>query len=171
MKKILALLTACSLHASQHADGFSVYSGAFDVLRDWHRTYEFGLEYKFNPAWQSPFYFLEFRPLLGIMGTATKSTFVYGGIDFDLFLSDQLVFALGFAPGWYRAGDGKNLGFPLEFRSRAELGWQFNGQTRLGVYFYHISNANLGHRNPGEESLGFFFDIPVKSGFPFSRYN
>lgn len=153
---------ASSLWGIQY-DTLSVYSGAFDLLRERHRTFEFGLEYKFFPNWQSPFDFLAFRPLLGVMTTANKSVYAYGGINFDLFATDHVVISPGFAAGWYGAGDGKNLGYPLEFRSGVELSWQFPDQSRLGVHFYHISNAGLGSRNPGTESLVLLYDVPWHS--------
>jgi lipid A 3-O-deacylase len=168
VKKILAgLLAGSSLFAAPKSDQVSFSSGMFDCMRVRHRTYEFGIEYKFYPAWSSPFHFLDFRPLLGIMANARKSTYLYGGINFDLFPSEHFVIAPGFAAGWYSQGHGKNLGYPLEFRTLLQVAWQFNGENRLGAEFYHISNAGLGRHNPGEESIVLFYDVPVKSGFPF----
>ncbi len=165
------MMCAASLSAGPRYDQVSFYSGVFDLMRERHRTFEFGVEYKFFPSWGSPLHFMAFRPLLGVMANALKSTYLYGGIDFDLFASDHFVITPGFAAGWYSAGDGKNLGYPLEFRSCLETAWQFNDQGRLGVMFYHISNAGLGSRNPGEESLVLFYDIPIKRGFPFTKDN
>ena len=164
-------MLSCSGIAMTKADQISFYSGTFDVLRERHRTFEFGAEYKFYPSWKAPFDFLAFRPVLGIMANAKKSTYLYGGIYFDLFPTDYFVIAPGFSAGWYSVGHGKNLGYPLEFRSSIEAGWQFNDQGRLGILFYHISNAGLGRHNPGEESIVLFYDIPIKSGFPFTKNN
>lgn len=163
------LLFISSLYAVRQTDLFSVSTGIFDLLREKHRTWEFSLEYKFHfSRLKSPFRFLEFRPLVGAMATIKGSSYLYGGINFDLFPCDQIVVAPGFAAGWYRAGKGKDLGYPLEFRSGVELAWQFEDASRLGIHFYHLSNASLGKRNPGEESLVLFYDIPVSVGFPFS---
>jgi lipid A 3-O-deacylase len=165
----LIIFAVSSLQAAIRYDQMSIYSGEFDLLRDRHRTFEFGLEYKFYPAWKSPVSFMEFRPVLGIMSNAQKSTYLYGGILFDLFASDSIVIAPGFCAGWYGRGEGKNLGFPLEFRTSIELSRQFADESRLGVRFYHISNASIGSRNPGEESLVLLYDIPVRKGFPYSK--
>lgn len=169
IKKIaLFLLIVSSLHARTCPDQLSVYGGAFDLFRERHRTFEFGMEYKFDPAWGAVYQFLDLRPLVGIMSNATKSAYLYGGINFDLYLAECFIVAPGFAAGWYGRGDGKNLGFPLEFRTGCEAAWQFCNHSRLGVHFYHISNAGLGKHNPGSESLVIFYDIPVQKGFPFS---
>jgi lipid A 3-O-deacylase len=167
----LPVIFSSTLPASSKPDQFSVYAGAFDVMREAHRTFEFGLEYKFNPSWRSPFHFLEFRPLLGVMTNALKSSYLYGGINFDLFATDSLVIAPGFAAGWYNRAEGKNLGFPLEFRTSIEFVWQFHDLSRLGIRFYHLSNASIGSRNPGEESLVLLYDIPVRKGFSHTKTN
>ena len=131
---------------------------------------EFEAEYKFHVKWmKSPNEYLEFRPLVGLMGTVRGSVYAYFGINFDLLFCDHILFAPGFAAGYYYKGQGKDLGYPIEFRSGIELAWQFNDWRRLGVHFYHLSNASIGKRNPGEESLVFYYDIPIKKGFPFYR--
>lgn len=128
------------------------------------------MEYKFHvKAFKSPNRYLEFRPLLGAMATAKGTFYGYLGINFDLLFCEHIHFAPGFAAGYFTPGHGKNLGYPLEFRSGIELGWQFSDRSRLGIHFYHLSNASLGHRNPGEESLILFYDVPIVKGFPFTQ--
>ncbi len=170
MRAILVfVLFFSTLHAVRQTDLFSVSTGIFDLMREKHRTWEVSLEYKFHFSRpKAPLHFLEFRPLVGAMATVKGSTYLYAGLNLDLFPCDQIVVAPGFAAGWYQAGNGKNLGYPVEFRSGVELAWQFKDASRLGIHFYHLSNAGLGRRNPGEESFVLFYDIPIKSGFPFS---
>lgn len=164
------LLVFSSLYAERPVNLFSVSSGIFDLMREKHRTWELSVEYKMHPAWlKSPFRFMEFRPLLGLMGTIEGSSYLYAGINFDLFLTERFLIAPGFAAGWYRAGGGKDLGYPLEFRSGVEIAWQFKDASRVGIHFYHLSNASLGKRNPGEESLVIFYDIPISFLFSFSK--
>ena len=165
--KFLLLCLVNSLVAKP-PDLFTVGAGVFDFTREKHKTFELDLEYKFCLKY-SPFEFLTFRPLLGIMGTALASGYAYVGINFDLLFFNHLLISPGFAAGYYWQGHGKNLGYPIEFRSGVELGWQFGNWHRLGVHFYHLSNASIGKRNPGEESLILFYDIPIKNGFPFNN--
>lgn len=156
--------------SSPPPDLLSVAAGAYDLYRPRHRTFEFEMEYKFHvKAFKSPNRYLEFRPLIGVMATAKGTFYGYLGINFDLLFLDHIHFAPGFAAGYFTPGKGKNLGYPLEFRSGVELGWQFSDWHRIGVHFYHLSNASIGRKNPGEESLVLFYDIPLVKGFPFIR--
>lgn len=156
--------------ATPPPDLISFAAGVFDLLRPRSMTSEFEAEYKFHlQCLKSPFEFLEFRPLVGLMMTARGSGYLYGGINFDFLFWDHLLISPGFAAGYYWQGSGKNLGFPLEFRSGVELAWQFSDWHRLGIHFYHLSNASLARRNPGEESLVLYYDIPLTKGFPFQR--
>jgi lipid A 3-O-deacylase len=152
-------------------DLLSVATGVYDLYRAKHRTFEFEIEYKFHfncLEWSRIF---QFRPLIGVMATAQGSFYGYLGINFDLLFFKHIHFAPGFAAGYFAPGGGKNLGYPLEFRSGVELAWQFSDWHRLGIHFYHLSNASLGRRNPGEESLVLFYDVPIVKGFPFIREN
>jgi len=101
------------------------------------------------------------RPLFGIMGTERATLYVYGGMALDLFLGKGFVLTPSFAPGLYVQGKGKDLGFPLEFRSSMELSYILPNRGRIGAQFYHISNASLGSKNPGAEALVFFYGIPL----------
>ena len=157
------------LSAAPPANYFSVASGVYNLLQDKWRTAELDLEYKFHlKCLKSPYHFLEFRPLVGAMTTLKGSVYAYLGINFDLLFLDHLLIAPGFAAGYFYKGQGRDLGYPIEFRSGVEFAWQFSDQSRLGVHFYHLSNASIGRKNPGEESLVMFYDIPIKKGFPFN---
>ncbi len=129
--------------------------GVFEIVRhNRHMTGEFVIEYKFSCEWYT------IRPIVGFMVTCKNSTYLYTGLAFDWILGGHLLLSPDFAAGWYSPNGGKNLGFPLEFRSGINLGWVFNSGYRVGSHFYHISNASLGHKNPGEESLDLFLAIP-----------
>lgn len=166
VRKVCFLLSLVSFSYSY--DCISFAAGVYDLLREKGRTCEFSAEYKFHfECLKASQQFFEFRPLVGLMGTVRGSVYLYGGLNLDLLFWDHFVFAPGFAAGYYRKGGGKDLGYPLEFRSGIELGWQFADGHRLGAHFYHLSNASLGRKNPGEESLVLFYDIPIGNGFPF----
>lgn len=168
--RIIVLLATCfsSVWATPPPDYLSFATGVYNLLQNKWRTWEFDLEYKFHVSWlKSPNPYLEFRPLIGALMTLKGTTYFYLGINFDLLFFDHLHFAPGFAAGYFSKGNGRDLGYPLEFRSGVELAWQFSDWRRLGLHFYHLSNASLGHRNPGEESLVIFYDIPLVKGFPF----
>ena len=47
----------------------------------------------------------------------------------------------------------KKLGNTIEFRTTFEISYQLKNKNRIGISFSHISNANIGQKNPGVEVL------------------
>lgn len=94
------------------------------------------------------------------MANSAGSLHAFGGFLLDVYLGDRFVVTPSFAPGLYSAGRGKDLGFPVEFRSQLEVSYRFSSGTRIGVGMNHISNAKLGHINPGIESVSFTLSTP-----------
>ncbi len=129
--------------------------GVYDIIHDPHHVL---LQLEYRSFLKKCTYL---RPLIGIMGTEKATLYIYGGIAGDIFLGKYLVLTPSFAPGIYFKGKGKNLGFPLEFRSSMELAYILPNQGRIGAQFYHLSNASFGYKNPGSESLVFFYSIPL----------
>jgi Lipid A 3-O-deacylase (PagL). len=68
-------------------------------------------------------------------------------------------FTPSFGAGYYDDGDGKKLGNNIEFRTTLELSYQLKNNNRLGISFGHISNANIGDKNPGVEVLSLSYQI------------
>jgi hypothetical protein len=101
------------------------------------------------------------RPLAAFFAATDGNLFFCGGVGYDWFLGKKFVVTPSFAPGFYYHGHGKNLGFPVNFRSAIELSAVFGNQGRLGVQFNHISNAHMFYRNPGANSLYVFYAIPL----------
>jgi len=56
-----------------------------------------------------------------------------------------------------RNGNGKDLGYPLEFKTEVQMTFDVNDNTHLGMSYNHISNASLGTKNPGANSYMFNF--------------
>ena len=102
------------------------------------------------------------RPFVGAFTTSDLNFYLYAGIGWDLHFSKRIVLTPSFAPGLYLQGHGKRLGYPLEFRTSMELAYKFDNKARLGLQFYHLSNASIGKTNPGTESLLLFYSIPLK---------
>ena len=123
---------------------FSV--GAFDIGKD-QTSGEGRLEYR------SDLKLWIFKPFAGVMGTSDGGAYGYGGVLVDMFFGRRWVATLSFAPGYHAKGDGKDLGHELEFRSQIEVAYRFDDRGRLGLSFSHMSNASIGDKNPGAESL------------------
>jgi len=130
-------------------------AGVYDIIHNPHNL-QLQLEYR---SFIKSFHYA--RPLIGLFGTDKATFYFYSGMALDIFLGKSFVITPSFAPGLYFKGFGKNLWFPLEFRSSMEAAFVLPNKGRLGAQFYHISNASLGRRNPGAESLIFFYALPI----------
>ena len=119
------------------------------------------MEYRFSEAnkiWI-------FTPFVGATATTDAATYGYAGVGVDIFFGNRWVLTPNFAAGIYGNGDGKDLGHAVEFRSGVELAYRFDNYSRLGLSFTHISNAGLGERNPGVESLVLTYSVPFNMLF------
>lgn len=165
IRKLTSLfLLSCSLLYCRALDNtgmvplLSFGVGAFNVLKT-PKSAQFQLEYK------TALSLIMARPFIGMFTTTRLNYFLYAGIGWDLHFSKRLVVIPSFAPGVYFQGKDKDLGYPLEFRTCLEVAYKFDNKARLGIQFYHISNASIGSRNPGEESLMIYYALPLQGGF------
>lgn len=160
---ICVLGGACAMAPPARADDpafVTLGGGWFDLNRKQKEAGEFRAEY-----WSDyKLWFL--HPFAGAMLTTTDSGYGYAGLRADLFFGRRWVVSGAEAVGAYARGDGKNLGDVLEFRSEAEFAYRFDDRGRLGLAFYHISNAGFGKINPGTEILSLFYAIPLGPGTP-----
>jgi hypothetical protein len=101
-------------------------------------------------------------PFVGLMGTSAGAFYGYAGFGFDVNFGTNLVVTPTFAGGYWYRGGGLNLGSWWEFRSGAEFDYRFANRSRLGVAFYHISNAGLTRNNPGEQALLLVYTVPLR---------
>jgi lipid A 3-O-deacylase len=130
-------------------------AGQYNIADQAHAAAEVGVEWRGARRWWVLY------PIAGGAVTHQGALNLYLGFTFDLPIGRGFALRPSFAPGYYRGGGGKDLGYPLEFRSGLEAGWRFAGGTRLGVELYHLSNASLGDRNPGENALVLTLAVPV----------
>ena len=65
-----------------------------------------------------------------------------------------------FGFGIYDDGNGTKLGNNIEFRTTIEVSYQLKNKNRIGFSLGHISNANLGDKNPGVEIISLSYQIP-----------
>jgi len=134
---------------------FTVGGGAFAITKQRDAGM---LQFEYRSTLHN---FKKARPILGLFVTQKGTTYVYGGIGYDIFFGKHIVFMPSLCPGIYFAAKGKKLHYPLEFRSAAELAYVFKNKCRIGGQFYHISNASLASRNPGVEAVLLNFSIPL----------
>lgn len=130
-------------------------AGGWDVIQQHKVAGAWALEYRDDTKlWI-------FKPFGGMMFNSNAGIDAYAGILLDVYLGRRIVAQLGFAPSIYYRGTGIDLGYPLEFRSSAELAYRFDDRSRLGAQIYHLSNAGLGWKNPGTEVIMLSYSVPI----------
>lgn len=158
----LAALILAAGAAPARAQGQPVIAfgvGAFDAFESDYRAGQFELQYR------GPRLVWWVQPMGGLAVTTDGAVYGYLGISVDIPLGSRLVLRPSFAPGLYSRGDGKDLGHTVEFRSGVELSYRFDNNMRLGLEFYHRSNAGLDDNNKGENSVMLTFAVPTSLMF------
>lgn len=137
--------------------------GAFDVVdnNEHNPAVDFRFEYRFG----QPFWYV-FKPLIALQATSDLGGGAFAGVVADWLVNDHWVIAPSFAAGLWGHGNGKDLGYAVEFRSQLELGYRFDNDWRLTGAFSHMSNANLGSDNPGTEMATVYLHIPADKLLP-----
>lgn len=136
--------------------------GYYDVVQDDDTAYSFGAEYRHGETFLGIF-----KPMVASFGTTDGSFWIGAGVAVDFYLGDNVVVTGSFAPGFYEEGDGKDLGYPLEFRSQIELGYRFEDYSRVTVGINHLSNSGIfdDDGNPGTEVVTINYYLPLGSFF------
>ncbi len=159
---LLFLVCSLSSHAAEQPTKKKVYPpshlmagfGIFDVDKDHPRGLA-QLEYRWQIGRRG-----HWRPLAAFFIATDQNFFLCGGIGYDICIGRKVVITPSFSPGIYYHSYGKNLGFPINFRSAIEIAYVMRDKGRFGVQFNHISNARMLVRNPGADSLYIFYAIP-----------
>ncbi len=165
MRFILTAIVAAALTVGAHGPAaaqddphfLTLAAGYYDINDD-EDAAEFRAEFSArNKLWI-------FKPFGGLMGTSDKAFYGYAGLLVDVYFGRRIVVTPSLAAGLYEDGDGKDLGHIVEFRSSIELAYRFDNRSRLGLSFYHLSNAGLDDNNPGTEVLSLNYSIPLPRG-------
>lgn len=93
------------------------------------------------------------RPVVGLFVTSDEVVYGYAGAARDFELSPHFLLTPQFSVGAYEEGDGKDLGHTLEFLSSLQLAYRFDGGSRIGLAYQHISNSSITDSNPGAEII------------------
>ena len=105
-------------------------------------------------------------PIMGGMITSRGSAYAFAGIGVEIPTPfEQVQFFPSFGAGLYAHGDGKDLGYPVEFRSSIEIQYLLENQGRVIAGIQHLSNASLGDDNQGTEIVSVHYAMPVDSLF------
>ena len=111
--------------------------------------------------------FFYLKPFVGLELTTDSAFYILGGIYLEDNLGRLLIgnqnkwnFTPSFGLGYYDDGNGKKLGNKLEFRTTLEISYQLKNDDRIGISLGHISNANIGNKNPGVEIISLSYQKP-----------
>ncbi len=164
------LLSNTAISKGTNVFGLGIYDIKFDGSEK-NQAVDFKYEYRSNKSLlnigpkEDNFFFL--KPFFGVEYTNDSASYFLTGIYFEdnlgeLFEGDEskFFFTPSFGAGIYNDGSGKKLGNDLQFRTSLEVSYELKNKNRIGISFSHISNANLGNKNPGVEILSFSYHIP-----------
>ena len=158
-----------------YAEGYDVLGvGVYDVKFDGSNTnqatdfrYERRFEKSLFKIGPDSYDFFDLKPFLGFETTSDSANYFIAGIYLEdnigtLFIGDSsnFIFTPSFGAGYYDDGNGKKLGNNIEFRTTLEISYQLQNKNRIGLSFGHISNANIGDKNPGVEIISLSYQMP-----------
>ena len=175
MLKIFILISSLLLSNIASGQGTNIFGfGIYDIKFDGsekNQTTDLRYEHRSDLSLvdigpeEDNFFFL--KPFFGFEYTNDSASYFLTGIYFEDNLGEliegnksKFFFTPSFGAGIYEDGSGKKLGNDLQFRTSLELSYQLKNKNRIGISFSHISNANLGDKNPGVEILSFSYHIP-----------
>ena len=175
MSKIITLIVLLLYCTNANSNGTNVFGlGVYDIKFDGSEknlATDFRYEFRSDNTLldigpeEDNFFFL--KPFFGIEYTNDSASYFLTGIYFEDNLGElfegnksRYHFTPSFGAGFYDDGSGKKLGNALQFRTSFELSYELKNKNRIGISFSHISNANLGNKNPGVEILSFSYHIP-----------
>ena len=126
------------------------FTGMFDFSDDKQASGLLGLQHQNDELFRKSF-LGKLSPISGVFFTEKNAIYLYTGVQAEYELG-FLTITPSFAPGYYNYGGGKDLGYPLEFKSEIQMSFNLGDSTQLGMSYNHISNASLGDKNPGANS-------------------
>ena len=128
----------------------NIFTGMFDFSDDKQRSGLLGLQHQNDELFRKSF-LGNLSPITGGFLTNKSAFYLYSGVQAEYKLG-LFTITPSFAPGYYNYGNGKDLGYPLEFKSEVQVSLDLSDSSHLGMSYNHISNASLGTKNPGANS-------------------
>ena len=134
---------------------FNFFTGMFDFSDDKQKSGILGIQHQNEDLFRNSF-LGRLSPITGGFLTEKNAVYLYTGVQAEYEMGPFKI-TPSFTPGYYNYGDGKDLGYPLEFKSEMQISLDLSKSTQLGMSYNHISNASLGTKNPGANSYMFNF--------------
>ena len=115
-----------------------------------------GVEYRWAPQGR-----WKLVPSAGFTLAEGGVAFGYAALRYDFHLGHSWSLTPVFGAGLFSNGGDLDLGHTVQFKTGIELTARVAERYRVGLLFYHLSNAGLSDDNPGVEVLEVVFGIPV----------
>ena len=167
-KFILVLLSYAMLSASSYGGELYQKFGVFDIkhknetdayaittkyMQD--KEVNLGIIDELKPIYELSFYYDDRNK-----NNQGYGAYVSSGLSKKINLTNSLFLLPSFSAGLYQEFDeGKDMGYPLEFKSEVELNFKILNSSIIGVSYSHISNADIGNKNPGSDNILFNFRL------------
>jgi len=161
LNALIAFIILCFTNLISMADEVSketemnIFTGLFDFSDHKQKSGLVGLQHQNEDLFRESF-LGKLSPITGGFLTENSAFYLYTGVQAEYELG-FLTLTPSFTPGYYNSGDGKDLGYPLEFKSEIQVSFDLSNTSNLGISYNHISNASLGTKNPGANSYMFNF--------------
>ena len=154
----LILILTLSFFAAKAEDSkdaiihtYDFYAGTFDVIdkEGDEKASMYGFEHNNAILFRDTF-IGRFSPITGGFITDKSSIYLYTGVQAQYGIGPMKILP-SFSPGYYNAGNGKDLGSALEFKSEIKLAYDVLKNSQIGFSYSHISNNDWGEngKNPG----------------------
>ena len=139
---------------SSYSHEYNFYVGNFDFSDHKQKAILIGFQHQ-NETLERKTFLGNASPITGGFITENSAAYVYTGVEWNYNISNKMKFTPSFAPGLYSAGDGKDLGHVLEFKTEIQASYAISKTSSFGMSYNHLSNASLGDKNPGANSYVF----------------
>jgi|TARA_B110000438_G_scaffold300303_1_gene352405 hypothetical protein len=139
---------------SSYSHEYNFYVGNFDFSDHKQKAILIGFQHQ-NETLERKTFLGNASPITGGFITENSAAYVYTGVEWNYNISNKVKFTPSFAPGLYSAGDGKDLGHVLEFKTEIQASYAISKTSSFGMSYNHLSNASLGDKNPGANSYVF----------------
>ena len=148
-------INAEEIKAIEKNSEYNIFTGMFDFSDNGKRSNIIGIQHQ-NEELNRDTFLGNLSPVTGAIITGDSATYLYTGVQAQYQLG-KINITPSFTPGLYGAGNGKDLGHVVEFKSEVQLSLDLSTNTEFGFSYNHISNASIGDKNPGANSYMFNF--------------
>ena len=146
---LTVFITPSQSETTKTENEYNFFVGTFDTIdkEGDDQSGLFGVQHNNTDLFRDTF-LGKFSPVTGGFISGNNSVYLYTGVQAEYKIG-LLKISPSFAPGYYEAGSGKDLGSALEFKSEIKFDFEIFKNSKIGYSYSHISNNDWGDINPG----------------------